>query len=270
MHPLLTAATHALGTPDEPCPLTPHHADAWRAGPWKVKTATGPSARALLLHEVRAVRLLHTGGLHPADGRYGYVGEDLWTAVEYLPGIDLWQWCAPGRVTRPAPDFAPRLLAVAHRAFAALERLHGAGWRHGDLQPWNILITPEERVEFVDHEYTHHPDLLPPAGPYRGGMDHATVPDVARRLLNTGPDVHVELTPADERQALAAALRWAWTGTTPATTRDVGPGVTLDDLLEDIATGRHRIPLNRARPWPAPALEALIENATAGDPALRK
>ncbi|MFI1386375.1 hypothetical protein [Embleya sp. NPDC020886] len=258
MDPLLDAAVRALGVTDEPRPLTAHHDTAWRAGPWKIKTATEPATAAPLLHEVRAVRLLHAGGLHPAGGRYGYVGEDLWTAVEFLPGVDLWQWCAPGRTARPGPGFAPRLLDVAHRAFAALDRLNAAGWRHGDIQPWNILITPADDVAFIDHEYAHHRDLLPLAGPYRGGMDHATVPDVARRLLATAPDTHIHLTPADEHHALAAALRWAWTGATPETPRDVGPGISLEDLLEDIATGRHHIPLTRARPWPAPELEALI------------
>lgn len=38
--------------------------------------------------------------------------------------------------------------------------------------------------------------------------------------------------------------------------------LTPEDLLGDIATARHRVPLARARPWPAPELEALIENAT--------
>ncbi|MFI6587435.1 hypothetical protein [Embleya sp. NPDC050493] len=83
-----------------------------------------------------------------------------------------------------------------------------------------------------------------------------TTAGVALRLLDTAPDVHIELSPADERHALAAALRWAWTG--PETTRDVGPDITLEDLLEDIATGRHRVPLALARLWSAPELEALI------------
>ncbi|WP_079027070.1 hypothetical protein [Embleya scabrispora] len=70
MDPLLDAAVCALGVTDEPCPLTAHHDTAWRAGSWKIKTVTGSDARALPLHEVRAVRLLHAQGLHPADGRY--------------------------------------------------------------------------------------------------------------------------------------------------------------------------------------------------------
>ncbi|WP_235618398.1 hypothetical protein [Embleya scabrispora] len=262
MDPLLAAAVAALDVTDEPRALTTHHTHAWRAGRWKIKSTADPAAAVLLLHEARAVRLLHAQGLHPAHAEHGRVGDGIWTAVEFLPGVDLWQWCAPGRAPDPPPDFAPRLLTVAHRAFTALEHLNGAGWRHGDLQPWNILIGPTDEPVFVDHEYTHHPDLLPPAAPYRGGMDHATTPGVAQRLLHSAPDTHIRLTPADERHALAAALRWAWTGTTPQTTRDVGPGVTLDDLLEDIATGRHHVSLAQARPWPAPELEALIAHAT--------
>ncbi|MGW9211335.1 hypothetical protein ACWGR4_30715 [Embleya sp. NPDC055664] len=135
MDPLLAAALAALDVTDEPRPLTTHHADAWRAGRWKIKTMTDPAAAALLLHEARAVRLLLARGLHPADGRHGHVGERAWTAVEFLPGVDLWQWCARGRVPDPPPDFAPRLTAIAYRAFTALERLNAAGWRHGDSHP---------------------------------------------------------------------------------------------------------------------------------------
>ncbi|MGW9213421.1 hypothetical protein ACWGR4_41540 [Embleya sp. NPDC055664] len=245
MDPLLAAALADLDVTDEPHPLTTHHTDAWRAGRWKIKTTTEPKAATLLLHEAHAVRLLHARGLHPADGRHARVGDGIWTAVEFLPGVDLWQWCARGRLPDPPPDFAPRLTTIAHRVFTALERLNTAGWRHGDLQPWNILIGPGDEPVFVDHEYTHHAGLLPPEGPYRGGMDHATTPGVARRLLHSPPDAHIRLT--------------------PATTRDVGPGVTLDDLLEDIATGRHHVPLADARPWPASELEALIAHATAPD-----
>ncbi|MYS80017.1 hypothetical protein [Embleya scabrispora] len=269
MDPLLAAALTALDVADEPHPLTAHHTHAWRAGRWKIKTTTEPATATLLLHEVHAVRLLHSQGLHAPDGRHGRVGDGVWTAVEFLPGTDLWHWCARGRVPDPPPDFAARLLTVARRAFTALERLNVAGWRHGDLQPWNVLVGPTDEVAFVDHEYTHHPALLPLPHPYRGGMDHATTPDVARRLLSTTPDTHIRLTPADERHALAATLRWAWTGTTPQTTRDVGPDVTLTDLLEDIATGRHRVPLSRQRPWPAPEFEALLQHATHRNPAHR-
>ncbi|MFF7251532.1 hypothetical protein ACFZBU_47675 [Embleya sp. NPDC008237] len=69
--------------------------------------------------------------------------------------------------------------------------------------------------------------------------------------------------------SLAAAIRWAWTGATPATDRFAGPHASAADVLEDIASGRRRIPLADARPWADPDLEAVIEEAMNLEPAER-
>ncbi|MYW04789.1 lipopolysaccharide kinase InaA family protein [Streptomyces sp. SID3343] len=267
MDPLLAAAVAALDVPDEPRPLSPYHARAWRTRNWKIKAAGTPAGVAKALHEVRAVELLRDAGLTTTTGAHGRIGDEVWTAVTWAPGETLWQWCAHGATPQ---DVAPRLRDVADRAFALLGRWHRAGWRHGDVHPGNILITETGDVVFIDHDLTHHRDLLPLPGPYRGGGDQATAPEIARRLLDTGPDVDIELTAAAETYSLGASLRWAWTGQAPATPRAVGAdGVTPSDVLTDIVTGRRRVPLAEARPWPDPDLERLVEDTMRLDPSAR-
>lgn len=266
MDPLLVAALETLGVTERPRPLTSHHTNAWRAGQWRIKTAEGADVAALH-HEARVLTMLREQGLYPVGGRHGHVGGGLWTAVEWVPGVTLWRWCESARRNGPVP--AHPLPDLARRAFAALGRLHALGWHHGDIQPMNILVTPGGGIEFIDHDLAHHPDRLPLPNPYRGGMDLTTAPEIARQLLETGPGQHVRLTDAAEVYSLGASFRAAWTGTAPATDRAIGGRITAADILEDIATGRHRPPLELARPWPDPDLEALIEATMALDPTTR-
>jgi len=266
--PLLSRALHALDVDDRPRPLTGDHPTAWHAGPWKIKTATDPAAAAALAHETAAVRALHRAGLYPVDAHCGHDADGAWSAVGWIAGPTLWEAFAPSRTDTAPEGFAARMLDIAHAAFDALDRLHAHGWHHGDIQPFNIVATAPDRVEFIDLDLTHHARLLPLPVPYRGGMDQATAPETARALLDT--DTAVPLDDRAERYCLGASLRWAWTGTTPADTPFVGPGTTARDVLRDIATLRRRRPLAEARPWADPELEALIDRATLPDPADRE
>ncbi|WP_439678196.1 hypothetical protein [Embleya sp. MST-111070] len=270
MDPLLAAALDTLDVTEPPQPLSPHHTSAWRTTAWKIKTATEPAAVASLLHEARAVALLNDAGLTPMSTAHGHTDRGAWAAFGWLDGATLWQWCRPAREHTAAPDFAERLRAVASAAFTTLERWHTAGWHHGDIHPDNILIGPDEHtVDLIDLDLAHHPTLLPLPTPYRGGGDQATAPEIARRLLTTAPEIHLDLTDAAETYSLGAAIRWAWTGTTPATTRMAGPDATPADVLEDIATARRRPPLAEVRPWADARLETLIDAAMTLDPAAR-
>ncbi|MFE3202332.1 hypothetical protein [Embleya sp. NPDC059237] len=193
-----------------------------------------------------------------------------WAAFGRLPGTTLWQWCRVARDEAAPPDSAGRLRAIASAAFTTPARRHAAGWRHGDIHPDTILISPgETHVDPIDHDLAHHARLLPLPGPYRGGGDQTTAPEIARRLLDTPADVDLEVNEAAEIHSLGAAIRWAWTGTTPATDHMAGPDATPGDVLEDIATGRRRVPPADVRPWADAELEAPIETAMAPDPARR-
>ncbi|MEU0935009.1 hypothetical protein [Embleya sp. NPDC005971] len=267
MDPLLAAALDGLGIAEAPRPLTLDHTAAWRTRHWKIRTAADPAGVAALLHEARVVALLHELGLHPAGAASARVGDGAWIAIGWRPGTTLWDWCVAARRTG-TPGTRASLRRIAHRAFTRLAALHAAGWRHGDIQPANILITPGNAVEFIDHDLAHHRDL-PLPHPYRGGMDQSTAPEIARALLDGKPDAAVPLTEAAEVYSMGASLRWAWTGHAPATTRLLGPGVTAEDILRDIATGRHRAALVDHRPWADAELEALIEATTVRNPAHR-
>lgn len=106
-----------------------------------------------------------------------------------------------------APDTGSRLRAITHRAFDALHALHAAGRHHGDIQPTNILVGDDETsVGFIDHDLARHRDL-PPTVPCRGGTDQPTAPEIARLIVDTPPEAHIELTDAAERYSLAAAIR---------------------------------------------------------------
>jgi hypothetical protein len=76
-----------------------------------------------------------------------------------------------------------------------------------------------------------------------------------RRDLGPGES---EPTAAAQRYTLGAALRRPWIGAAPATARAAGTaGVEAADVLSDTVTGRRRVPLADARPWPDPDLEDL-------------
>jgi len=267
--PLLGRALRTLDIVDPPRPLTQDHPNAWHAGAWKIKTATEPAASAALVHETAAVRALHRAGLYPVDAESGRDDNGVWSAVGWIAGPTLWDAFAPGRVDTGPDGFPTRMVDIADAAFTALDRLHTHGWLHGDIQPFNIVVTAPDTVEFIDLDLTHHPRLLPLPVPYRGGLDHATAPETARTLLDTDIDTTVPLDDRAEWYSLGASLRWAWTGTTPANTPFVGAGATAHDVLADIATLRRRPPLAEVRPWAAPELEALIDRATRLDPADR-
>ncbi|MYV99238.1 hypothetical protein [Streptomyces sp. SID3343] len=282
MDPLVSAAVEKLHIDDRPRPLTPRHTTSWRTAHWKIKTVESAADSAPLLHEVRALALLRDAGLTCVATDQGRVGEGTWTAIGWQEGATLWDWCRPGREgptgceglpgvsSRTAVHAGARLTSKhAHRAFDRLDRLHAAGWRHGDLHPGNIVVTDLGDIEFIDHDLTHHRELLPLPYPYRGGVDHATAPETARQLLDTAPDIGIEPTAAAETYSLGASIRWAWTGVTPSTSRASGPDVDPTDILKDIATGRHRVPLTDSRPWPDPDLEALLDNAMSLNPATR-
>jgi len=80
------------------------------------------------------------------------------------------------------------MLDIALDAFATLRRLHTAGRRHGDVQPFNMIVNATGDVASIDPDRAHHPELLPLPYPYRGGVDHGTAPEIACALADTTPD----------------------------------------------------------------------------------
>ena len=86
---------------------------------------------------------------HPGVVRIYEVFEEAGTAylvMELLNGRTLHQLV----VARAGPLPEPQVLDVAARCGEALSVLHGAGVLHRDLNPTNVVLTPEGRVVLID------------------------------------------------------------------------------------------------------------------------
>jgi serine/threonine protein kinase len=262
---LLSAALDALGIDGPPKHLSGRKgAHVWQAGDWTVKTAV-PGARGHLGHEAAAYGLLHCQGLHPG-ARHGDSEGGRWLAVPWIDGRSVWEVFAPARDGQATDDQQTAIRQTARAALAALQRLHKAGWIHGDMQTENALLAGDA-IEFIDYDNAHHPDL-PLPHPYRGGLIHVIAPELAQQLAATGEEQHVPLTAAAELFALGASLYWAWTGLRITDYRG-DPAGAHADLYADIAAG-HRRDLTVDRPWNDPELEQLILGSTRPEPQARR
>ncbi|MFH8681539.1 hypothetical protein [Streptomyces lydicus] len=255
---LVSVALDALGVDGPPKHLSGRKsANVWRAGDWTVKTAV-PGARGHHAHETAAYGLLQHQGLHPG-ARHGDGIGGRWLAVPWIDGSSVWEVFAPARDGHTTNDQRATMRQTARTALAALERLHEAGWIHGDIQAENVILAGDG-VEFIDYDNAvHHPDL-PLPHPYRGGLIHVIAPETAHQLLSTEEDQHVPLTAPAELFALGASLYWAWTGLRITDYRG-DPAGAHADLYADISAGRRR-DLTVNRPWNDPELEQLILGAT--------
>ncbi|MFD3729663.1 hypothetical protein [Streptomyces sp. NPDC058671] len=263
---LVDTAMTTLGLPGPPEHLTGRKgSDVWQAADQIIKTAV-PGARGDLAHETAAYALLRDQGRHPGT-RHGHGNLGRWLALPRLDGPSLWQVFAPAREGHATDTQRTHMRDAARAAFAALTELHAAGWIHGDMQAENVIITSRGPA-FIDYDRARHPDLTPPATPYRGGLIHVIAPEITAQLLATGNDDHVPLTPAAEVYALGASLYWAWTGVRITDYRG-DPAGAHTELYADIAAGRRRN-ITTDRPWSDPGLEALITTATSTSPENRQ
>ncbi|MGW4033962.1 hypothetical protein ACWEFL_32495 [Streptomyces sp. NPDC004838] len=187
-------------------------------------------------------------------------------AIPWVDGRSLWDVFAPAREGTATAGQRAQMRDGARTALTTLHRFHATGWTHGDMQTENVILLPSGRVEFIDHDNAHHPDLPLPF-PYRGGLIHVIAPETAAQLLKTGEEQHVRLTPEAELFALGSALYWAWTGQRITDYRG-DPAGAHQDLYADIAEGRRR-ELQSDRPWADAELERLIQGATRPDPHTR-
>ena len=98
----------------------------------KVARPEGPASEAVAREATLLARVGRRWGPALVDAGPGFV------AIEWIDGIRLGQWpCAP------CSDDREKLAAlVAHAVGRALEELHQAGVRHGDVKPDNILRAP--------------------------------------------------------------------------------------------------------------------------------
>jgi tRNA A-37 threonylcarbamoyl transferase component Bud32 len=61
-------------------------------------------------------------------------------AVPWIDGSSVWEVFAPARDGHTTTDQRTTMRQTARTALAALERLHEAGWIHGDMQAENAIL----------------------------------------------------------------------------------------------------------------------------------
>jgi serine/threonine-protein kinase len=97
-----------------------------------------------LAEQVQAVsRLAHPGIVLVHE--VGEAGGRPYVAMEFVAGMDLGQWLAAA----PLPPL-PLLLQVMDQLLDALEAVHRAGARHGDIKPSNVIITGAGSIKITD------------------------------------------------------------------------------------------------------------------------
>ena len=105
--------------------------------------ARDPEARKRFLNEGRAAATLG----HPNAAvlyEVGTEGEDLFLAMEYVPGVSLRELLADG------PLQWVEVLGVAVEILAALREAHGKGIVHRDIKSQNVRRTPDGRIKVLD------------------------------------------------------------------------------------------------------------------------
>ncbi|WP_329286148.1 class III lanthionine synthetase LanKC [Streptomyces sp. NBC_00691] len=150
----------------------------------------GTDARRRLRHEYRVLRELHAAapGVGPEPLEHFTEWEHDFLVTEHIAGQPLVGWLSRSsplaRADRTAASVAAYYEAcrrLLDRLDAALDRLHAAGHRFGDLSLGNVLVTPEGGVRLVDFEAASElsappspmgtPGFTPPPGLLRTADD---------------------------------------------------------------------------------------------------
>ncbi|MFJ3881170.1 class III lanthionine synthetase LanKC [Streptomyces sp. NPDC090077] len=150
----------------------------------------GTDAQQRLRHEHRVLRELHAAapGVGPEPLDHFTEWEHDFLVTEYVAGQPLVAWLSRSsplaRADRTAGSVAAYYAQCRHLLAAldaSLERLHGAGYRFGDLSLGNVLVTPSGGVRLVDFEAASAlsgapspmgtPGFTPPPGPPGSAAD---------------------------------------------------------------------------------------------------
>lgn len=189
---------------------------------------------------------------HPGIARVYEVGESdgtVYVASEYVRGSDLKE-----QVRRSAPFSFSQAVEIAIRIAQALDYAHRAGFVHGDVTPYNVLVTPEMDVKLTDFGLRRAASasaLIQSNAMLRG------VHYLAREVAEGE-----EATPAADTYALGVILFEMLTGTLPYT-GDTPLAVALKHAQGPVPSPRSVNP-NVPR-----ALEGIVMKALAKDPAQR-
>lgn len=147
--------------------------------------------------------------------------------------------------------------AIARALVSAFARLHRTGILHGDVQPYNVLVTDDAEVSLVDLGGGSADGLVPEQR--IGYLPHLEPEAAAEQLAGRPAPLPSD---AGEQYAVAALLYLVLTGADP-----ISLSLERDTALAQIATQRPRPLAELGVHWPS--LQAVLDRALAKDPSAR-
>jgi predicted Ser/Thr protein kinase len=215
------------------------------------------SKTRLLREGQAAARLNHPNVVSVYD--VGSLGDDLFIAMEYVPGTTLGAWL--GAAPRRWRDVLDRYRAAGRGLAAA----HRAGIVHRDFKPENVLLADDGRVLVTDFGLAHADDAPRPGGAEIGE-------DVTRTIGVVGTPAYMSpeqfrADPVDARSDQFSFCLALWEGLYGERPFEVISGATTVEALADaVLAGRIRPPPRRRAPG---RIERALRRGLANDPAAR-
>lgn len=103
--------------------------------------------------------------------------EHVFLVEEYIRGISLDTWLAtsyPFATQQNSSNYCRNVISIIKQLKEALNSIHGRGIGMGDLQPANVIITPENKIKLIDFEAASHAGDLKHSGLMRLGFIGST------------------------------------------------------------------------------------------------
>jgi serine/threonine-protein kinase len=169
--------------------------------------------------------------------------------MPWLEGASLETYTMAPRLLDP-----PVVLWIARQTAEALDALDCAGWRHGDIKPGNIFLSPQGHVTLLDLGFARHRNEPWESSCVLAGSAHYMAPEQA--TAHGRADVRSDI------YSLGVVLYQLLAGRPPL------DGETLEQLL---AEHKQTAPLHlrRAAPHVPPGAADLVQRMLAKDPLRR-
>ena len=204
-------------------------------------------AREMLVREARAaaeVRHPHLTAILDAQLAH----DPPFLVMPWLEGTSLDEHVSEGGLLDP-----PVVLWIARQTAEALDALDRSGWRHGDIKPGNIFLSPQGHATVLDLGFARHRDDHE-SPRVVAGSGHYLAPEHA--VARGRPDIRSDI------YSLGIVLYQLLAGRVPLDAE------TLEQL-----TARHKqtapLPLRRVAPHVPPRAADLVRRMLAKDPLRR-